>query len=80
VITEAIRLGTRKLNVNTEVREAYLQVLRRYFEIAAPPEIVDLITESIAAMRAVAISKLELFAPPEKQKVRLFKQRYYFCT
>lgn len=60
MVRQAITLGVCKFNVNTEVREAYIQALRR--RLAGPQaDVLDLMGDAIAAMQAVVADKLRLF-------------------
>ena len=61
MIRESIGLGIAKFNVNTEVREAYLKVLRQRLADGALPELADLMSAGISAMRSVVAEKLRLF-------------------
>jgi tagatose 1,6-diphosphate aldolase GatY/KbaY len=63
LIDRAITLGVRKFNVNTEVREAYLDALRAALQ--APADLPDLIGGAVAAMQAVVVAKLRLFGSSE---------------
>jgi tagatose 1,6-diphosphate aldolase GatY/KbaY len=60
-IARAIGLGVRKLNVNTEVREAYLAALKAGLDAPRPPDLIELLETAVAAMRAVISGKLRLF-------------------
>jgi tagatose 1,6-diphosphate aldolase GatY/KbaY len=60
-VRQAIRLGVCKLNVNTELREAYLGALRD--ELAGEaPELLGVMRRAVGAMQAVAEAKIRLFA------------------
>jgi tagatose 1,6-diphosphate aldolase GatY/KbaY len=61
MIARSIQLGVCKFNVNTEVRQAYMQALKD--EICGQPDkdLLDVTGEAIAAMQNVIIEKLELF-------------------
>lgn len=61
VVQRAIDCGVRKFNVNTEVREAYIQALQESFSSGKPPDLIDVMNSAIAAMQAVVTSKLRLF-------------------
>lgn len=61
MITEAIKNGICKFNVNTEIRKAYLQRLNNLFHEPSRPELTRVIPESIDAMKG-----------PIKEKIRLF--------
>jgi tagatose 1,6-diphosphate aldolase GatY/KbaY len=60
-ISQAIALGVRKLNVNTEVREAYLEALKLALDAPKPPDLIDLMRGVVVAMQAVVAGKLRLF-------------------
>jgi tagatose 1,6-diphosphate aldolase GatY/KbaY len=60
-VGRAIALGVRKLNVNTEVREAYLTALRDALGTPKPPDLIELMERAVAAMRVVVAEKLVLF-------------------
>ncbi|MFL5804271.1 MAG: class II fructose-bisphosphate aldolase [Roseiflexaceae bacterium] len=60
-ISQVIALGVRKLNVNTEVREAYLEALKQALDAPKPPDLIDLMRGMVAAMQAVVAEKLRLF-------------------
>jgi tagatose 1,6-diphosphate aldolase GatY/KbaY len=57
----AIDAGVRKINVNTEVREAYLLALRTNLEDKKNPDLLDLMKHAIQSMQEVVVSKLRLF-------------------
>lgn len=59
-ISKSIQLGVCKFNVNTEVREAYLNVLKSSDSLSSP-DLLDLMKKAIAAMQAVVSDKLYLF-------------------
>ncbi len=63
LVRQAIELGVRKFNVNTELRVAYVAALKaRLVEQAEhPPALVDLMEGAVAAMQAVVAAKLRLF-------------------
>jgi tagatose 1,6-diphosphate aldolase GatY/KbaY len=61
MVHQAIALGVRKFNVNTEVREAYVQTLRERLQEPGSPELLDLMQGAETAMRAVITEKLQLF-------------------
>ena len=61
MVQRAIALGVRKFNVNTEVREAYVQTLRDCVQAPKSPDLLDLMQRAEAAMQAVVIEKLRLF-------------------
>lgn len=61
MVRQAIALGVRKFNVNTEVREAYVEALRGGLQTAESPDLLDLMRRAEAAMQAVVAAKLQLF-------------------
>lgn len=60
MISKSIQLGVCKFNVNTEVREAYLEVLKSTNSLSSP-DLLDVMEKSIAAMQSVVADKLQLF-------------------
>lgn len=61
MVQQAIALGVRKFNVNTEVREAYVQTLRERFHAPKAPDLLELMQHAEAAMQEVVTEKLRLF-------------------
>ena len=61
MVRRAIELGVCKLNVNTEVRDAYLDALAAGVATGARPDLLDLMRGAVDAMRAVVAAKLRLF-------------------
>lgn len=61
MVTRAIGLGVRKLNVNTEVRAAYVAALRAGVAGSDSADLLALLAQSVAAMQAVVSEKLRLF-------------------
>lgn len=57
----AIGLGVAKFNVNTEVREAYVEALKTCLDGSRPADLADLMEAAIRAMRAIVAAKLRLF-------------------
>jgi tagatose 1,6-diphosphate aldolase GatY/KbaY len=66
MISQAIRHGVRKFNVNTEVREAYVDALRQALQMPQPPDLLVLMQHAEAAMQAVVADKLRLFGCTDK--------------
>ncbi len=62
LIQRSITCGVRKFNVNTEVRQAYVDALRMAFETDNSPDLVPLMQQAQDAMQAVVMEKLRLFA------------------
>jgi tagatose 1,6-diphosphate aldolase GatY/KbaY len=61
LVRRAIELGVCKLNVNTEVRDAYLAALSDALAAGARPDLVVLMQAATDAMQAVVAAKLRLF-------------------
>jgi tagatose 1,6-diphosphate aldolase GatY/KbaY len=59
MVRRAIELGVSKLNVNTEIREAYLGALRD--RLAESPDLMGLMQGAVEAMTVVVAAKLQLF-------------------
>jgi tagatose 1,6-diphosphate aldolase GatY/KbaY len=66
MVRRAIELGACKLNVNTEVRDAYLGALADGLAAGSQPDLLDLMRGAIDAMRAVVAVKLRLFGSAGK--------------
>lgn len=65
MISQSIQLGVCKFNVNTEVREAYMDVLKLSNSLSSP-DLLDVMQKAIAAMQAVVSEKLALFGSISK--------------
>lgn len=61
MVRRSIELGVCKLNVNTEVREAYLESLKRDLNALRSPDLVPLMQNAVVAMQEVVSAKLRLF-------------------
>jgi tagatose 1,6-diphosphate aldolase GatY/KbaY len=61
MIQRSIQLGVCKFNVNTEVRQAYMQALKLEICGDSPKDLLEIAGEAIAAMQEVIIEKLNLF-------------------
>ena len=61
MITESIKQGVCKFNVNTEVRRIYLDTLREEFAQSPKVVLVQLMKKSIEAMKEPVRSKIKLF-------------------
>ena len=59
MVRRSIALGVRKFNVNTEVREAYVEALRSCLQAASAPDVLDLMRQAEVAMQAVVAAKLQ---------------------
>jgi tagatose 1,6-diphosphate aldolase GatY/KbaY len=66
MINQSIVLGVCKFNVNTEIRQAYLQSLQHSLSSASIPDLIETMAGAIAAMQAVVSQKLELFGSTQK--------------
>lgn len=61
MISQSIQLGVCKFNVNTEVRQAYLQTLQTEVCGENLKDLLEIAGEAIAAMTEVIMDKLQLF-------------------
>jgi tagatose 1,6-diphosphate aldolase GatY/KbaY len=61
LVQRCIMLGVRKFNVNTELREAYIAVLKTCLAAPAPPDLLDVLHSAVEAMQMVVVRKLRLF-------------------
>lgn len=61
MIQRSIQLGVCKFNVNTEVRQAYMQALKLEVCGDSPKDLLEIAGVAIAAMQEVIIEKLHLF-------------------
>lgn len=66
MIQQSIQLGVCKFNVNTEVRQAYMQALKQEVCDVSPKDLLDIAGEAIEAMQEVIIEKLYLFGSVQK--------------
>lgn len=66
MIGRSIQLGVCKFNVNTEVRQAYLQTLKEGLCAAEGRDLLELTGDGIAAMQQVITDKLTLFGSAGK--------------
>lgn len=68
MIAEAITHGVCKFNVNTEIRNAYINALAKSFAADSKVELVSLMQESIQAMKGPVQAKIRLFCSDNKAK------------
>jgi len=61
IVRRSIELGVSKFNVNTEVRQAYINSLKRDLVAPNSPDLVQIMQGAVGAMQEVVASKLELF-------------------
>ena len=61
MVRRSIELGITKFNVNTELRHAYLGVLRERLSLPEPSELLGLMVDTVSAMQIVVAEKLRLF-------------------
>ncbi len=61
MIRSAINAGVCKLNVNTEIRSAYVAALKEHLQSHANPDLLDLMRAAATAMQAAVSAKLRLF-------------------
>jgi tagatose 1,6-diphosphate aldolase GatY/KbaY len=66
MISKSIELGVCKFNVNTEVRQAYMALLKSELCIADEADLVPCMEGSIAAMQDVVMQKMRLFGSDQK--------------
>lgn len=66
MIARSIQLGVCKFNVNTEVRQAYMQALKNELCGQSDKDLLDVTGEAIEAMQDVITEKLELFGSVNK--------------
>jgi tagatose 1,6-diphosphate aldolase GatY/KbaY len=66
MISKSIELGVSKFNVNTEVRKAYVESLKRDLSSTKSRDLVDLMSDAIKDMQAVITEKLQLFGSANK--------------
>jgi tagatose 1,6-diphosphate aldolase GatY/KbaY len=66
MIYQSIELGVRKINVNTEVRKAFLSSLKISSQIPQNPDLIQVMQEAITAMQSVVVDKLRLFGSSHK--------------
>ena len=66
MITKSIELGVCKFNVNTEVRSAYVDMMRNMFERSDKVELIDLMKDSIEAMKEPIRAKIKLFCSQDR--------------
>ena len=59
-------MGVSKFNVNTEVREAYMQALKAAFQLSKTPDLIQLMDSGVSAMQAVIREKITLFGSAGK--------------
>ena len=68
LVQRAIKQGVCKFNVNTELRQAYLQALGRALAAAPPPDLLELLRAAVADMQSVVAAKLQLFGSVGRAK------------
>lgn len=66
MIQQSIQLGVCKFNVNTEVRQAYMQALKQEICGVSPKDLLEIAGEAIEAMQEVITEKLHLFGSVQK--------------
>jgi tagatose 1,6-diphosphate aldolase GatY/KbaY len=66
MVRRAIELGVCKLNVNTELRDAYLSALTDGVTAGERPDLLDLMQAATDAMQVVVAAKLRLFGSAGK--------------
>jgi tagatose 1,6-diphosphate aldolase GatY/KbaY len=71
MITRSIKLGVSKFNVNTEVRNVYLDTLKNVFAENEKRELIQVMQQSIESMKEPVRSKIILFC--SKDRANLYK-------
>jgi tagatose 1,6-diphosphate aldolase GatY/KbaY len=66
MISKSIELGVCKFNVNTEVRQAYMALLKSELCTAEQADLVPCMEGSISAMQDVVMQKMRLFGSDQK--------------
>lgn len=66
MIQKSIKYGVCKFNVNTEIRNTYLNTLNQLFKDNQTPELVEVMKESIQAMEHPVKEKIQLFGSANK--------------
>jgi tagatose 1,6-diphosphate aldolase GatY/KbaY len=66
MVKRAIQLGICKLNVNTEVRNAYLRSLKGDLEPDRSPDLTRLMGNAVDAMKTVVAEKIRFFGSAGK--------------
>lgn len=66
LISRSIELGVCKFNVNTEVRQAYMQTLRLDECVADRADLVPCMETVVDAMQAIVMEKMQLFGSAHK--------------
>ena len=66
MIERSIQLGVCKFNVNTEVRQAYMESLKDELCSKGPQDLLDITSSAIGAMEEVITGKLQLFGSANK--------------
>lgn len=66
MISRSIELGVCKFNVNTEVRQAYMTMLRSDACAAEKADLVPCMEEAVSAMQRVVTEKMQLFGSVQK--------------
>lgn len=61
MVRDSIALGITKINVNTELRDAFIGALRGRLAQPGSPDLVELLDGGVAAMQAVVAGKLRQF-------------------
>ncbi|HEY9761117.1 MAG TPA: class II fructose-bisphosphate aldolase [Trichocoleus sp.] len=66
MVIRSIQLGVCKFNVNTEVRQAYMQTLQKNVCSTEVKDLLEVTSDAIAAMQSVVADKLRLFGSVNK--------------
>lgn len=66
LVRRAVELGVCKINVNTQVREAYLAALKDRLRSDKFPDLLALMADAVSAMQSVIQGKIRLFGSTAK--------------
>lgn len=75
MISRCIELGVRKINVNTEVRLAYLNSLQSSLSQPKKPDLINVMQTAIITMQAVVSEKLRIFGSTNQAKAILYSSQ-----
>ena len=61
MVSQAIKLGVRKLNVNTEIRNAYLNSLRESL-MSGGLDITEVMDAAVSSMSKIVVDRIRQFS------------------
>jgi tagatose 1,6-diphosphate aldolase GatY/KbaY len=68
LVRQTIGLGVRKLNVNTELRAAYIAALQESLRRHQSPDVLPVMQLAVTAMQTVVADKLRLFGSVQRAR------------